>query len=141
LIAMIRILSFAALSMMPMLAVAAEPSTPPDSAGALLRVLLSLVVVVAFIFAAGWIARRLQGVSGARGKRLRCLETIAVGVKERIALIEVGGQQLVVGIAPGSIRTLHVLDVPLAEPASISTAEAPRGFAQLLAGLKQGRAS
>ncbi len=136
-------LACAALFAAPLAAHAAETATaPPDGATALLRVLGSLAIVVASIFAAGWLARRLQGVSGARGKRLRCLETIAVGTKERVALIEIGGQQLVVGIAPGSVRTLHVLETPLPEPKPVVVAgDVPRGFAQLLAGLRQGRAS
>ena len=38
---------------------------------------------------------------------------ISLGGKERIVLVQVGEQQLLVGVAPGSLRTLHVLDQPL----------------------------
>jgi flagellar protein FliO/FliZ len=125
--------------LLPAFAAAAEAPPVPDAAGALVRVVLSLVVVVAFILAAGWIARRLQTAGHGRGKRMRCVETLAIGVKERVSLVEVGGVSLVVGIAPGCVRTLHVFESPLPESPAPSGGEAPRGFAQLLSNLRQGR--
>lgn len=132
-------LSASIVLLLPAFAAAAEATPAPDAAGALVRVVLSLVVVVAFILAAGWIARRLQTAGHGRGKRMRCVETLAIGVKERISLVEVGGVSLVVGIAPGCVRTLHVFESPLAEMPAPPAAEAPRGFAQLLSSLRQGR--
>ncbi len=134
-----RLPSILAIGLLPTLAVAAESAPVPDAAGALVRVVLSLVVVVAFILAAGWIARRLQTAGHGRGKRMRCVETLTIGVKERVALIEIGGVNLVIGIAPGCVRTLHVLDAPLPDLPTSASAEPPRGFAQLLSSLGQGR--
>ncbi len=128
-----------ALSLLPALAAAAETTPVPDAAGALVRVVLSLVVVVAFILAAGWIARRLQTAGQGRGKRMRCVESLAIGVKERVSLVEVGGVSLVIGIAPGCVRTLHVFETPLPETSAPTSGESPRGFAQLLSNLRQGR--
>lgn len=126
-------------ALVPGFATAAEATPAPDAASALVRVVLSLFVVVAFILAAGWIARRLQTAGQGRGKRMRCVETLAIGVKERVSLVEVGGVSLVVGIAPGCVRTLHVFESPLPESPLPAAAEAPRGFAQLLSNLRQGR--
>ena len=128
-----------AVTLLPAFAAAAEAPPVPDAASALVRVVLSLIVVVAFILAAGWIARRLQTGGQGRGKRMRCVETLAVGVKERVSLVEVGGVSLVIGIAPGCVRTLHVFEAPLADAPAATSAEAPRGFAQLLSNLRQGR--
>jgi flagellar protein FliO/FliZ len=36
-----------------------------------------------------------------------------LGTRERAVLLQVGDQQLVVGVAPGRVQTLHVLDKPL----------------------------
>ena len=83
------------------------------SAGAMVEMLLWLAVVVAFILVCAWAYRRLSGgmlsVSGA----IRVRSVISVGNRERIALIEVGDKQLLVGVCPGQINTLHVFDEPV----------------------------
>ncbi|NII09185.1 flagellar biosynthetic protein FliO [Oleiagrimonas sp. C23AA] len=121
----------------------ATPAAPPpaaqhammDTAGEALRVVLSLVLIIALILAAGWIGRRLQSRAGPSGKRIRCIESMMVGTKERIMLLEVGGQQLLVGVTPGGMRTLMVLDEPVPEPATDGSTPPTlgRSFADVLA--------
>ena len=93
----------------------AATSTPAElDAGGLLRVCLSLAVVIALILSAGWVLRRLQGGGVRTGGNLRCLESIAVGMKERVVLVQAGEKQMLLGVAPGNVRTLHVFDQPIA---------------------------
>ena len=101
-------------------AFAAAPTPAEVDAGGLLRVCLSLAVVIALILAAGWVLRRLQGGGVRAGGNLRCLESIVVGMKERVVLVEAGGKQMLLGVAPGNVRTLHVFD----EPIVVATANA-----------------
>jgi flagellar protein FliO/FliZ len=92
-------------------------SAPADvDAGGLLRVCLSLGVVIALILGAGWVLRRLQGGAVRSGGNLRALESIAIGMKERVVLVQAGETQLLLGVAPGNVRTLHVFDTPVATP-------------------------
>jgi flagellar protein FliO/FliZ len=117
--------SFALLLAPPAFAAAA----PADvDAGGLLRVCISLGVVIALILAAGWVLRRLQGGGVRGGGNLRCLESIAIGMKERVVLVQAGEQQLLIGVAPGNVRTLHVFDQPIAiaVPNAVSPATAFR---------------
>lgn len=112
---------------------AATPTPAEVDAGGLLRVCLSLAVVIALILAAGWVLRRLQGGGVRAGGNLRCVESIAVGLKERVVLVEAGGKQMLLGVAPGNVRTLHVFDEPIAAttPNAVSRAAAFRTvFAQ-----------
>ncbi|HEV7778734.1 MAG TPA: flagellar biosynthetic protein FliO [Luteibacter sp.] len=117
--------------------VAAPVPTPVDvNTGAeLLRVVLSLLGVVALIFVVGWLSRRAQGRIRPGGRRIRCLESMPVGVKERVMLLEVGGTQLLVGASPSGLRTLHVLATPIVDdtPPSVT----PTGFRDLLAQWKK----
>lgn len=118
---------------------AAAPAMPavaagPDVGAMGLRVVLSLIGVVALALALAWMMRRLQLGAGHGHRRLRVLESLNVGVKERVVLIAMGERQLLLGVAPGSVRTLHVLDTPIAEPAP----SAPVGFAQVLSNLRGG---
>ncbi|BFI97071.1 MAG: hypothetical protein RSP_25810 [Rhodanobacter sp.] len=106
------------------LAPAAVPAAGIDVGGELLRVLLSLVAVVALIFAAGWLSRRLQARSRPGGRRIRCIEAMAVGARDRVLLIEADGKRLLVGVGQGGMRTLHVYEgaAPVAEdPPSLPT--------------------
>jgi flagellar protein FliO/FliZ len=89
-------------------ATAAAPVTL-GSPGSVLRVVLALVIVLAAVFAAAWLSRRLRGLGPARGQELELLAQLPLGPRERAVLIRVGEQQLLLGVAHGSVSKLHVL--------------------------------
>jgi len=92
-------------------AVYAAPTHPalPGPTGGVLRVTLALLIVVAAVFAAGWLTRRLHGGSAARSGALQVLAQLPLGPRERAVLIRAGSEQLLLGVANGSVRMLHVL--------------------------------
>jgi len=92
----------------------APAATPAGiGAGDVLGVAGGLLVVLAAVAVTAWAMRRvLRGGPGGRGP-LRILSGVSMGPRERVVLLEVGDTQLLLGIAPGSIRTLHVLERPL----------------------------
>jgi len=107
--------------------------------GELFRVLLSLAAVVAMIFVAGWLSRRLQSRSRPGGRRIRCVEAMAVGARDRVLLLDADGKRLLVGVGPSGMRTLHVYDGEPAEPAVVEPVAAPLpAFGELLARWKRG---
>ncbi|TAL72177.1 MAG: flagellar biosynthetic protein FliO [Rhodanobacter sp.] len=121
-----------------MLAPAALPASDVDVGGELVRVVLSLVAVIALIFVAGWLSRRMQGRARAGGRRIRCVETMAVGARDRVLLIDADGKRLLVGVGPGGMHTLHVYDgVAPATEAPAPVVPAVPNFAQLLTRLRR----
>ncbi|MGH8145808.1 MAG: flagellar biosynthetic protein FliO [Rhodanobacteraceae bacterium] len=113
---------------------ATPAATTTGSVGELVRVVLSLIAVVAMILAVGWFTRRMQTRVRPGGQRMRCLETLPVGVKERVLLLEVGDRQLLVGASPSGLRTLLVLDEALPEPkTSAPVSSMPGNFRDILA--------
>ncbi len=84
--------------------------------GELVRVLLSLAGIVALIFAAGWLSRRLQARATPGGRRMRCVETMAVGARDRLMLIDADGKRLLIGVGQGGLRTLHVYEGTVPAP-------------------------
>jgi flagellar protein FliO/FliZ len=62
----------------------------------------------------------MSGIQHSAGGNLRVLEGLAIGPRERIVLLQAGEEQIVVGVAPGVIQTLHVLNetVDVAEAAT-----------------------
>lgn len=98
-----------------------EPAVPTP-AGGLLRVIVALLVVLAAVLAAAWLARRMRAFSGGGGNSsLELLGQLSLGARERAVLVRVGDRQLLIGVAPGHVRTLHVLEQPPTPTRAAST--------------------
>ena len=88
---------------------AAEKATP-SALGAMLQSFFALLLVLAVIAGAAWLLKRTQQLHGSSNAAvLKSISAIAVGPKERVVVVEVGDIWLVVGVAPGQVRTLHSL--------------------------------
>lgn len=102
----------AALVLVASSAVAAPATSPPlpvspVSFGGVLQVLLGLAVVLGTVAAAAWLLKRLAPGQVSAGGAIKLIGGIAVGPKERVVVVEVGGTWLVVGVAPGQVSALH----------------------------------
>jgi flagellar protein FliO/FliZ len=111
---------------------------PSTGAGSLLQVTIALSVVLAAVFAAAWLMQRLRTLGGGRSGSIKVIASVALGAKERAVLVQLGSQQLLLGVAPGRVSTLHVLAEPLDNqqpggPASVQgmQSQAPDFKAQL----------
>jgi flagellar protein FliO/FliZ len=121
-----------ALAAAPVAAPVAAPAV--DSGAEMVRVLISLLGVVALIFFVGWLSRRAQVRVRPGGRKIRVIESMPVGIKEKVMLLEVGGTQILVGASPtGGLRTLHVLVTPVQDDTTpMANAPAIRGFRDVL---------
>ncbi len=82
-------------------------------AGNFVQTTLGLLLVLLVIGAAAWAFKRFGNVHvGAQG-RMKIIGGISLGTRERAVLLQVGDQQLVIGVSPGRVQTLHVLDKPV----------------------------
>ncbi|MCI0668646.1 MAG: flagellar biosynthetic protein FliO [Methylococcaceae bacterium] len=79
---------------------------------------MALGLVIFLILVSAWLLRRFNRLSISHGNRLRILGGIPVGTRERVVLLQVGERQLLLGVAPGRVETLHVL-----EPGELARAE------------------
>lgn len=121
----------------PALAEESLAQTDFDGVGNLFSVVMSLAVVLAVVFAVAWFLRRLQGFTSPRGQMMRVVAQMPVTHRERILLVEVGREQLVVGVGPGGMRTLHVLEERL-EPEAPSPSNGVSFRERLLESLGRG---
>jgi len=94
---------------------APQPATPiaPAGLGGLGQVTLALLAVLATVFVIAWMARRMRSFGNRVGNALDVLADIPLGQKERAVLLKVGQTQILVGVAPGRVNTLHVLAEPI----------------------------
>ncbi len=103
---------------------------------------MGLLIVLGVFFLCVWGLRKAAGFSGsaANAAKMRVLGGLALGMREKVVLLQVGKKQLVLGVTPGRIETLHVLegeDCLLKEETAPSGLDA--GFAHILKHLGQGR--
>jgi flagellar protein FliO/FliZ len=102
--------------------------------GELLRVILSLVGIIVLILIAGKLSRRMRSRGGAGGRSISCVETFAVGTRDRLLLIDANGQRLLIGVGQGGMHTLHVYGASPEIAAAVGQPTAPvPAFAELLA--------
>ena len=97
----------------PFAAPSVTTSPAPSGIASLGQVTLALGLVLALIFVAAWLMRRLRGFGKTGTGALDIVADLPVGQKERAVLIRVGTQQVLLGVAPGRVTTLHVLDEPV----------------------------
>lgn len=110
---------------------AADGATPGVGAGSYLQAGLALALIVGLLIGAAWLARKVTGGKGFGQGGMRVIGGVALGPRERIVLLEVGEEWLVIGIVPGQIRTLHRLAKgDLASSDNVGGGERP--FAQWL---------
>lgn len=117
---------------------AEEPPTPrlsPIVMSDALQVALGLILVLVAIATTAWLVRRVfRFAPGVQGQ-VKVLSGVPMGPRERVVLLQVGETQLLIGVTPSQIHTLHVLDTPL-DPDEAESAVAPAFVAHLRNALK-----
>lgn len=87
------------------------PLSSPDTSG-IGSLVVALIIVAGAAAAATWVLRHWKGSIGRREGPLQLVHVIALGPRERLALVKVGGRYLVVGITPTSIsRVAELYDI------------------------------
>jgi flagellar protein FliO/FliZ len=102
----------------------AWPVSAGGSAGAdpvglwdLARVIGGLLVVVLAIVATAFGLKRLKSLHAVHGSHIRIIDGMSVSTRDRIVLVEVDQQRVLLGVSPGRIQALHVF-APDADPQS-----------------------
>lgn len=111
-------------------AVAAAPAVNSGVAGQLTQLVLGLLLVLGLIFFLAWLLRRVQQAGPAgKGQVIELIGSRALGPRDRLMLVQVGNEQILLGLSPGTITALHVLKEPVQVPV---TEKATPEFAQRL---------
>ncbi|WP_428552367.1 flagellar biosynthetic protein FliO [Pseudomonas edaphica] len=107
---------------LPLSAMAAEPVTQAAAAapvvssgigGQLTQLVLGLLLVVGLIFVLAWLMRRVQRIGPGNAQVIEMIGSRALGPRDRLVLVQVGEEQILLGITPGRITPLHVLKTPV----------------------------
>ncbi len=110
------------------------------SSGDMLHWGVGLLIVLAVFFFCVWAMRKLSGITVNGAEKMRVVGGLSLGMRERIILLQVGKKQLILGVTPGRIDALHVLegdDCLNSEPSMARDS----GFAQKLMQVTKGKHS
>jgi flagellar protein FliO/FliZ len=112
----IRLLALICTLFMPIWLHAKElaPATSIASNG--VSVVVALVVVIGFIFLLAWSIKKINPAGLQKNTVIKVLATQSMGQRERLVLVAVGDQQLLLGVTAQNISLLHTLDEPLDIP-------------------------
>lgn len=94
---------------------------------------LALGLVILAIFAFAWLVRRAGALATLEAGQFRVLGAVSLGTRERAVLLQAGSKQLVLGVAPGTVQTLCVLEGDEQIPPALPNQLAMPSFAARLA--------
>ena len=85
-----------------------------DTGSSLVTVSLALIFVIALLIGLMALVKRFAGPQLGGGKgNLRVLASLPLGQRERAVLIQMGEEQLLLGVAPGRVSLLAKPETPL----------------------------
>ena len=83
-----------------------------SAASSIWKIVLSLIVVVAFIPVCLWVMKRLQFAQMKLGQSgIKVIQVQTLGPKERLMLVEVEGERILIGVTPNTIT--HLKNIPI----------------------------
>ncbi|TWI53913.1 flagellar protein FliO/FliZ [Pseudomonas duriflava] len=121
----------ALLAVLPLASLAAETAVPPINVGSqVAQILLGLLLIIGLILGLAWLVRRMQQVGPKSNQVIKLVAIQHLGPRERLVLVQVGQEQVLVGLTAGRITPLHVMQEPvrLAEEQPASPEFAQRLF-------------
>lgn len=82
------------------------------SATGMSSALLGLVIALAILGAAAWILKRINSNRMTSNATAKVIGGVTVGSRERVLIVEIANQWIIVGVAPGQVRSLLVMPRP-----------------------------
>ena len=102
----------------------ASAQVTPLSLGSVFSVIFGLFVVLALLFGTAWLVRRLQRLQTAAPGILQPIAQQQLGLKERVMLLRIDQENILIACTGNGIRTLHTWQGPLPQGLSATTVAA-----------------
>jgi flagellar protein FliO/FliZ len=77
------------------------------------QIISSLALILLLIFVSAWLLKRFGRVNGLASNHMQVLANMAVGQRERVILLQVGKEQLLLGVTASKVNLLHELKEPI----------------------------
>jgi flagellar protein FliO/FliZ len=86
-----------------------QPGIAGPAAGSLIQTILALCAVLGLLALLAWLMKRYGPKAAAGSAHLRLVGALNLGGRERIMVVEVGDQWIVVGASPGRVNALATM--------------------------------
>ncbi|MDX2457116.1 MAG: flagellar biosynthetic protein FliO [Gammaproteobacteria bacterium] len=81
--------------------------------GFLMQSVTALFIVLVSVVVLALVMRRFGRLQSSAKGALQMIDGMALSTRERIVLVQVGDTQVLLGVAPGRVEAVHVLDKPV----------------------------
>lgn len=79
------------------------------------EVFLALLVTIGLILALAWFLKKVNQTRFSLQKNMQVKSVLPLSSKERLMVVQVGQEQLLIGVAPGSVNFLKTLEANIDE--------------------------
>jgi flagellar protein FliO/FliZ len=102
----------------------------------ILQMVLALAGIVAVIVGGGLVLRRLNKISLSAPGPMQVVASLSLGIKEKLLLVQVGEQQILLAVSAAGINTVHVFTEPVVVETPAGQSDFTRKLQEIMA---QGR--
>lgn len=85
------------------------PGSSAPATGSLLQTILALVLVLGLLLGLAWFMKRFGPRAMGASTNVKLVGALNIGGRERIMVVEVGNQWIVVGASPGRVNALATM--------------------------------
>lgn len=91
----------------------AATTSGPVEVTAVFQVLAALIFIIILIIALAWAYKRYGYAAGGNASLMKVVGAISLGGKEKAVLLQVGEEQVLLGVSPGYVRKIHDITEPV----------------------------
>lgn len=114
----------------PLVKTNSVPNTLPNYSSNLTEVILSLLLIIAIILILAWLLKRMGYANINQHQLMSIKSSLSLSNKEKLLLVQIGDEQVVIGMAPGSVNHIKTLEKPLNLDEGLSKKIAKQSFSQ-----------
>jgi flagellar protein FliO/FliZ len=87
----------------------ANDQSGASSTGGGIQVLMILIIVLGLMVAAAWLLKKFNATGATSGGAIKIIGGVAIGSRERIMVVEVADQWIVIGVTASNISALATM--------------------------------
>jgi flagellar protein FliO/FliZ len=92
---------------------AALAVSSPVEVKAVFQVIASLLFIVILIILLAWAYKRFGMASSSIGAEMKVIAAVSLGGKEKAVILQIGEEQVLLGVSPGAVRKLSNIKEPI----------------------------
>ncbi len=90
-------------------------AVPVNPASSVLQMIFALGLIIGMIFALVWAMKKMGYKGYSQSKLINVKSCLPLSSKEKLLLVNVGDEQILIGVAPGFIGHIKTIENPIAD--------------------------